>query len=64
MKKLTVKQWIAIGIMVAAVIAEVVLVFTNPGTAVWAGVSYVLGGITGYWLKKKNIVNDDEKAEQ
>lgn len=64
MKNLTIKQWIAIGIMVAAVVAEVVLCFTNPGTAVWAGASYVIGCITGYWLKKKNIVNDNEKKDE
>ena len=57
MKKLSVWQWIALGIIVAAIATEITLAFTHPGTAVWAGIAFILGGISGYWLKKNNIVN-------
>lgn len=65
---MTVKQWVAVGIAAAAVITELVLVFVQPLSAVFAGGGFVLGGVTGYLLKKNNIVNtanaNEEKAEK
>lgn len=61
MKKLTVKQWIALGLAVAAVVAEIVLVYTNPAAAIFAGAGFALGCVTGYLAKKKNIVNQTEE---
>lgn len=52
--KLTVKQWIGIGIAAASVITEIVLVFTEPVAAVFAGAGYVLGVLSGILIEKKN----------
>lgn len=57
MKKLSIWQWVSLGIAGAALVTEVVLVFVAPGTAIWAGGAFVLGGGSGYWLKKNNVVN-------
>lgn len=57
MKKLSLTQWIALGIIATAIIVEIVLVFTHPAAALWAGVAFLLGLAAGYWLKKNNIVN-------
>lgn len=62
MKKLNWKQWTAIGITVAVVIAGVVLHFVQPEVsyafteAVAAG-SFVVGGGVMWLLKSKNIIN-------
>lgn len=53
--KLNWKQWTAIGIAAAAVITEVVLIFTAPGAALTAGIGYVLGALTGYLALKKGV---------
>ena len=55
--KLNWKQWTAIGIAAAAVITEVVLIFTAPGAALTAGIGYVLGALTGYLSLNKGDVN-------
>lgn len=60
---MTVKQWIALGIGVAAVVTEVVLICTNPAAAIFAGAGFVLGGVCGYLAKKKNIVNTTEDEQ-
>ena len=63
MKKLTWQQWTAIGITAAVVITGVVLHFVQPQVsyafteAMTLG-GFVLGGVAGYLLKKKNIVNE------
>lgn len=57
MKKLTVRQWIALGIGVAAVVTEIVLICTNQVAAICSGGGFLLGGSCGYLAKKNNIVN-------
>ena len=61
MKNWTWKQWTALGIVVAVVIAAVVCHLVQPVvTYAWlemisAG-TFVLGGVAGYLLKKNDIV--------
>lgn len=62
MKKLNWKQWTAIGITIAVVIAGVVLHLKQPEvsyafTEIVAAVSFVLGGGVMWLLKSKNIIN-------
>lgn len=63
MKNLTWQQWTAIGIIAAVVITGIILHFVQPQVsyalteAMTAG-GFVVGGIAGYMLKKKNIIND------
>lgn len=57
MKNLTTKQWIAIGITVAAVVTEIVLMCTNVPAAIFSAAGFILGGVAGYLAKKNNIVN-------
>ena len=66
MKNWTWKQWTALGICAAVVIALVVCHLVQPTVSyAWleiaSGVSFVAGGFTGYLLKKNNIVNKPEK---
>ena len=62
MKNWTWKQWTAVGIIAAVIIAAVVCHLVQPVvTYAWlemisAG-TFVLGGLTMYLLKKNNIVN-------
>jgi hypothetical protein len=62
MKNWTWKQWTAIGIIAAVIITGIVLHLVQPAVsyawleAVSAG-TFVLGGVSGYLLKKNNIVN-------
>ena len=61
MKNWTWKQWTAIGIIAAVVIAAVVCHLVQPQvTYAWlemvAGGTFVLGALVGYWLKKNDVV--------
>lgn len=64
MKNWTWKQWTAIGIIAAVVIAAVVCHLVQPQvTYAWlemvAGGTFVLGALVGYWLKKNDVVEQD-----
>ena len=64
MKNWTWKQWTALGIIAAVVIAAVVCHLVQPQvTYAWlemvAGGTFVLGTLVGYWLKKNNVVKQD-----
>lgn len=64
MKNWTWKQWTAIGIIAAVVIAAVVCHLVQPQvTYAWlemvAGGTFVLGALVGYWLKKNDAVKQD-----
>lgn len=64
MKNWTWKQWTAIGIIAAVVIAAVVCHLVQPQvTYAWleivAGGTFVLGALVGYWLKKNDVVKQD-----
>lgn len=66
MKNLTWQQWTAIGIIAAVIIAAVVLHLVQPHVSyaffeIGAVVMFVVGVLTGYLLKKKNIVNEQPK---
>ena len=61
MKNWTWKQWTALGIIAAVVIAAVVCHLVQPQvTYAWlemvAGGTFVLGALVGYWLKKNDVV--------
>ena len=64
MKNWTWKQWTAIGIIAAVIIAAVVCHLVQPQvTYAWlemvsAG-TFVLGALVGYWLKKNDVVEQD-----
>lgn len=65
MKNWTWKQWTAIGIIAAVVIAAVVCHLVQPQvTYAWlemvAGGTFVLGALVGYWLKKNDVVKQDK----
>ena len=66
MKNWTWKQWTALGVIVAVVIAAVVCHLVQPTVsyawleAVALG-TFVLGLVAGYLLKKNNIVNKTDK---
>ena len=69
MKNLTWQQWTAIGIIAAVVITGVVLHFVQPQvsyalTEAMTICAFIVGGITGYMLKKKNIINDGDKQSK
>ena len=64
MKNWTWKQWTALGIIAAVVIAAVVCHLVQPQvTYAWlemvAGGTFVLGALVGYWLKKNDVVKQD-----
>lgn len=66
MKNWTWKQWTALGVIAAVVIAAVVCHLVQPTVSyawleVVALVTFVLGGVTGYLLKKTNIVNNQKQ---
>ena len=66
MKNLTWQQWTAIGIIVAVIIAAVVLHLVQPQVSyaffeIGAVVMFTLGVVTGYLLKKKNVINEESK---
>ena len=66
MKNWTWKQWTALGLTAAVVIAAVVCHLVQPQvTYAWLEIvacgTFVLGAVTGYLLKKNNIVNQTEK---
>jgi hypothetical protein len=65
MKNWTWKQWTALGIIAAVVIAAVVCHLVQPQvTYAWlemvAGGTFVLGALVGYWLKKNDVVKQDK----
>ncbi len=65
MKNWTWKQWTALGIIAAVVIAAVVCHLVQPQvTYAWlemvAGGTFVLGTLVGYWLKKNDVVKQDK----
>ena len=65
-KNWTWKQWVAIGIIAAVVIAAVVCHLVQPVVSyAWLEMvavgTFVLGAVTGYLLKKNNVVNDSKK---
>ena len=64
-KNWTWKQWTALGIIAAVVIAAVVCHLVQPQvTYAWlemvAGGTFVLGALVGYWLKKNDVVKQDK----
>jgi hypothetical protein len=64
MKNWTWKQWTALGIIAAVIIAAVVCHLVQPQvTYAWlemvAGGTFVLGALVGYWLKKNDVVKQD-----
>ena len=64
MKNWTWKQWTALGIIAAVIIAAVVCHLVQPKvTYAWlemvAGGTFVLGALVGYWLKKNDVVKQD-----
>ena len=65
MKNWTWKQWTALGIIAAVIIAAVVCHLVQPQvTYAWlemvAGGTFVLGALVGYWLKKNDVVKQDK----
>ena len=65
MKNWTWKQWTALGIIAAVVIAAVVCHLVQPQvTYAWLEMvacgTFVLGALTGYWLKKNDVVKQDK----
>lgn len=61
MKQWTWKQWTALGLTFAVVIAAVVCHLVQPVVSyAWLEmvslVTFILGGVTGYLLKKNDIV--------
>lgn len=66
MKNWTWKQWTAIGIIAAVIITGIVLHLVQPAVSyAWleavATGTFVLGGVTGWLLKKNNIINKTDK---
>ncbi len=66
MKKLTWQQWTAIGIIAAVIIAAVVLHLVQPQVSyaffeIGAVVMFALGVVSGYLLKKNNVINEEAK---
>ena len=64
MKNWTWKQWTALGIIATVVIAAVVCHLVQPQvTYAWlemvASGTFVLGALVGYWLKKNDVVKQD-----
>lgn len=57
MKKLTIWQWIAIAIVVLALVGCIVLVYRAPLAAIMLAVGFLVGMATMWMLKKKHIVN-------
>ena len=64
MKNWTWKQWTALGIIAAVIIAAIVCHLVQPQVTyayfeMVSGGAFVLGILTGYWLKKNDIVKKD-----
>jgi len=65
MKNWTWQQWTALGIIAAVIIAAIVLHLVQPNVSyaffeIGALVMFGIGVVTGYLLKKKNIVNEQK----
>lgn len=65
-KDWTWKQWTALGVVAAVIIAAVVCHLVQPKvTYAWLEAvslgTFVLGGVCGYLLKKNNIINKKKK---
>lgn len=60
MKNLTVWQWIAVAVVVLAIVGCIVLVFKAPLAAVTLAIGFVVGMGTMWMLKKKHIVNSNK----
>lgn len=63
MKNFTWKRWVAFGTILAVVIALVVLHLVQPAVSfalleIFTGSAFILGGVTGYLLKKNDIVKE------
>lgn len=61
MKNLTWKQWAAIGIILIIIVTAVICHFVQPQVTytlfeIVTCVSFVLGTLTGYWIKKNDVV--------
>ena len=69
MSKWNWKQWTALGVIVAVIIAAVVCHLVQPTVsyawleAVSLG-TFALGALTGYLLKKNNIINSDPVSKK
>jgi hypothetical protein len=66
MKNWTWKQWTALGLIVAVVIAAVVCHLVQPNvTYAWLEIvsagTFVLGGVAGFLLGKSNVIKENEK---
>ena len=64
MKNWTWKQWTALGIIAAVIIAAIVCHLVQPQVTyayfeMVSGGTFLLGILTGYWLKKNDIVKKD-----
>ena len=62
-KSVTVAQWIAIALFVAVIITAIVLHFVQPQVSyaffeIGALALYLLGLISGYLIKKNNIIKN------
>lgn len=44
------KKWIALAVVVSAIIVEIVLVFTNPWASITSAAGLVVGAVVGYLL--------------
>lgn len=60
MNNLTVWQWIAVVVVVLAIVGCIVLVFKAPLAAVTLAIGFVVGMATMWLLKKKHIVNTEK----
>lgn len=57
MKKLTFWQWLAIALVILALVGCIVLVYRAPLAAITLAVGFLVGMATMWMLKKKHIVN-------
>ena len=57
MNKLSVWQWIAIALIILAIIGCIVMTYKAPLAAIMLVVGFVAGMVTMWLLKKHNIIN-------
>lgn len=57
MNKLSVWQWIAIALIILAIVGCIVMTYKAPLAAIMLVVGFVAGMVTMWLLKKHNIIN-------
>lgn len=63
MKNWTWKEWTALGLVAAVIVAEVVSIFVAPWAALLGACTAVLSGIAGFIAGKHIVIKSEEETK-